>query len=256
MVGVGCPCETCRWKNTWLAIRGGAECELKRLKEEGIELPRDKRNLLFGLFGIPALTMMPLYFLNRRRDLLADKLSALPAAYYYTVGAAVTAGFIVCHALPGGGDRVRLETAKFERASLEVQALQRQLQEKDQKIDELKALRIPTPSLFPVDVHVNQSGTDACDSQGMICVSMSRFAVADKNDKFFGYTTPTCSAKLIRDSFCRQDHETDYALKGIVVRRSPEADEGVLDLSGTNTVCMRGEKGKQGIYQFANCVKP
>ena len=30
MVGVGCPCETCRWKNTWLAIRGGAECEIER----------------------------------------------------------------------------------------------------------------------------------------------------------------------------------------------------------------------------------
>jgi len=37
-VGVGCPCETCRWQNTWIAIRGGAECALK---EEGFaRLPR------------------------------------------------------------------------------------------------------------------------------------------------------------------------------------------------------------------------
>jgi insertion element IS1 protein InsB len=26
-VGVGCPCATCHWKNTGIAIRGGAECE-------------------------------------------------------------------------------------------------------------------------------------------------------------------------------------------------------------------------------------
>lgn len=53
---------------------------LKRLEEEGIELPSDKRNRLFGLFGILGLTMALLHFLHLGRDLLADKTSALPAA--------------------------------------------------------------------------------------------------------------------------------------------------------------------------------
>ena len=26
---VGCACEKCRWENTWIAIRGGAECEVQ-----------------------------------------------------------------------------------------------------------------------------------------------------------------------------------------------------------------------------------
>ena len=30
-VGVCCPCEKCHWENTWIAIRGGAECEPKEI---------------------------------------------------------------------------------------------------------------------------------------------------------------------------------------------------------------------------------
>jgi hypothetical protein len=113
------------------------------------------------------------------------------------------------------------------------------------------------PDLFPVDVRLGQSGTDACNVQGMVCVSMSLARrIRDVNRKFFGSSIPQCSAKVIRESSCSRDYQTDYALKGVVLRRSPEADAGVLDLSTADYFCLSSERGKQGIYQFANCLKP
>jgi len=195
---------------------------LKRLQEEGIELSRDKRNRLFGLFGIVGLTTAPLHFLRRGRDLLADTALTLPTAYYYTAGAAAAAGFITCHALPGG----------------------------------VTPAGILAPDLFPVAVTADQSGNDACDSRGMICVSMSRSSVFDVNKNFFGYSTPTCSAKVTRVPSCQRDFKTDFALKGVVLRRSPKAAKGVREFSGLDYFCLSSDKGKQGLYEFANCVKP
>jgi len=193
---------------------------LRRLEEEGIELPSDKRKRFFGLFGILGLSIAPLYFLNIGRDFLVNKASALPAAYYITAGVAAAAGIITCHIFSGGGD---------------------------------SAL---APKLFPVPIEFSQSGSDARESREMICISASRARLYDKNYKFFGYSTPSCSAKVIRNSSCQNDFKTDYALKGVVVRRSPEADEGVLDVSGGDYFCMSQDQGKQGRYEFANCVKP
>jgi hypothetical protein len=205
---------------------------LQRLREEGIELPRDKRNRLFRLFGIPSLVMVLLYvphrwfnrlvdFLERKRDRVVDQFAAVPAAYYYSAGAALTAGFIVCNVVP-----------------------------KDRPFDW-------RPNLIEVDVHLDQSGNDACDSKGMICVSMSRAPLYDVNRKFFGYSTPTCTATVIREPSCLQPFQTNYAVKGVILRRSPEADEGAQDPSpGTDFFCLEVEQGKEGIFQFANCVKP
>lgn len=197
---------------------------LKRLEEEGIKLSGDKRARLFGLLGVVGLTASPLYFLELARDLLADRVAALPNYYYYTAGAAAVAGFITCHALPA--DRAR------------------------------PAGRILAPDLFPVAIRVGQTGNDACDSQGMICVSASRSSIIDVDDRFFGYSTPPCTARVTRERSCRQDHDTDFALKGVVLRRSPDADEGVQDLSRTDLFCLGNDRGRQGIYEFANCVKP
>lgn len=197
---------------------------LKRLEEEGIKLPRDQRNRLFGLLGVVGLTASPLHLLQLRRDLLADRVSALPTAYYYTAGAAATAGFITCHALPA--DRAQ------------------------------PAGTILAPDLFPVAIGLDQTGNDACDSQGMICVSVSRSSIFDVEDNFFGYSTPSCTARVTREISCQRDHETDFALKGVVLRRSPDADEGVRDLSRTDFFCLSSDQGRQGTYQFANCVKP
>jgi hypothetical protein len=238
---------------------------LKCLQEEGIELPRDKRNLLFGLFGIPGWAMVPLYFLHRGRDRLADemaqKIATLPAASYYSAGAAVAAGFITCHALFGSGGIERpfievIEKIKAEAATEHItvtEVIDRIIRHYDEGKDR-QAKRLLMPDLFPVAVHLDQSGNDACDSQGMICVSMSRAPIHDMNLKFFGYTTPTCSARVIRESACSRAFKVDYALKGVVLRRSPE--EGVQDLSRRDFFCMEDEARKQGIYQFANCVKP
>ena len=112
------------------------------------------------------------------------------------------------------------------------------------------------PKLFPVPIEFSQSGSDACESRDMICVSVFRARIYDKNYKFFGYSTPSCSAKVTRNSSCKNDFKTDYALKGVIVRRSPKADEGVLDVSGGHYFCMSEDQGKQGRCEFANCVKP
>lgn len=192
---------------------------LKRLEEEGIKLPKDKRNRLFGLLGVVGIASTPLHFLQLRRDLFADRVSAVPTTYYYTAGAAATAGIITCHALPGGGD-------------------------------------IMAPDLFPVAISAGQTGNEACDSQGMICVSVSRSRIIDVEDRFFGYSTPPCTARVTRQSSCRSDYNTDFALKGVVLRRSPDADEGVQDASGSDHFCLGNDRGRQGIYEFANCVKP
>ena len=192
---------------------------LKRLEEEGIELPRDRRNRLFGLFGVLGVTMAPLYFLQLGRDFLVDRASALPAAYYYTAGAAAAAGVITCQVLSGGGDSTL------------------------------------APEIFPVPIALSQTGNDACDSRGMICVSVSRARIYDKNRKFFGYSTPPCSAKVVQRPSCERDHNTKYALTGVVVRKSPEADKGVLNISGNN-FCLSIGQGPQGRYEFANCVEP
>lgn len=271
---------------------------LRRLEEEGINLPLDMRHLLFGLFGILPRVMVPLYclqcgrdclvdFLQRQRPLLVDRIAAvvdtftaLPAAYYYTAGVAITAEFLTCDGAARGLDTIaykkgheaaqvevrqqaRLLSQRMAAVDAEVEArvaqgiaeAQRELRDAfEERLRSMSAKLLQQPELFRVDVRLNQSGTDACDSQGMICVSMTRKPIHDQNDKFFGNSTPTCSARVIRASRCSP--ETDYAMKGVVLRRSPEADAGVADLSGLDHFCLASEKGKQGIFQFANCVKP
>lgn len=197
---------------------------LKRLEEEGIKLPKDKRNRLFGLLGVVGVAAAPLQFLQFGRDLLADKVSTLPSAYYYTAVGAGAAGFLACHALPGD----QVGRADF----------------------------IPAPDLFPVPIRVGQTGTAACEAEGMICVSVSRTSILDVEQKFFGYSTPPCSARVTREFSCRADFNTDFAMTGVVLRRSPDADEGVQDLSGFSHFCLGYDQGRQGIYPSANCVKP
>jgi hypothetical protein len=95
---------------------------LQCLQQEGIHLRRGERHRLFGLFRISGLAMVPLSvlvdqrnflvdFLQRQRARLVDQtfaltatLSALPAAYYYTAGVAITAGFLTCHGAARGLD--------------------------------------------------------------------------------------------------------------------------------------------------------
>jgi hypothetical protein len=272
-------------KNAGVGKRKIRAAVLQRLKEEGVELRRDERNRLFGLFGISVLTMVPLYFLLHKRDLLVDflqrkcallvdktssladevaqKIVSLPAAYYYTAGVAITAGFITCHTGFWGrgleGPFIEfIEKMKAEAATghIPVTEVINRIIRHDEEGKARQATGLQQPELFPVPVHLNQSGNDTCDSQGKICVSMSRSRIYDENLKFFGYSTPPCTAKVIRQSSCVQIFQTDYAIKGIVVRRSPEADEGVLDASGADSFCMRDQQGKQGIYHFANCVNP
>jgi hypothetical protein len=300
---------------------------LQRLEAEGIILRRDQRHRLFGLFEIFGLALVPLYFLVDQRDRLVDflqhqrdrlvdqsfaltaKLSALPPAYYYTAGVAITAGFLTCHGVARGFDTIAykkghqaaqvaalserqavidaevkarvaqeiaqarreledtlsrrqaaLDTEVKARVAQEIAQAQRQLH--DTFEERLKARsRALVPNFFPVDVRLNQSGTDACHAQGMVCVWMSpALRIQDVNGKFFGSSIPPCSATVVRESAipfssCSRNFQTNYALKDVEVRRSPRADAGVQDLSRDH-FCLSDEKGKQGIYQFANCVKP
>jgi hypothetical protein len=264
---------------------------LQRLKEEGIELRRGERRRLLGLFGISTGVLAPLYvlvdqrnylvdFLRRQRDRLldrtaavADKLTALPAAYYYTAGVAITAGFLTCHGAARGLDTIAykkgheaaqvaalsereaaIDAEVKARVAQEIAQARRELQDtfEERVMDRYREL---APALSPVDVRLNQSGTDACKAEKMICVSMSRTRIHERrSNKFFGFSTPPCSARVIREPICPP--ETDYAMKGVVLERSPEADPGVSDFSGNDYFCLTKEKGKQGIFQSANCVKP
>jgi hypothetical protein len=58
---------------------------------------------------------------------------------------------------------------------------------------------------------------------------MTRTPLGDENHKFFGYTTPTCSARVIREPGCLRPFQVDYAVKGVVLRRSPDADPEAKD---------------------------
>lgn len=193
---------------------------VKRLQDEGIELPEEKRKLYLGLFGGLSIGSAPLFFLEASRDFLADKIIGLPTAYLYTAGAAAVFGFIGCHTLFGGGG------------------------------DPLN------PDLYQVSINVDETASQACDTEGMICVSVTRAIVYDKNDKFYGYSTPTCSAKVAKSSSCKQDFDMDHAVTGVVVRRSPDADEDVENLSTLDQFCLSGDEGERGFYEYANCVKP
>jgi hypothetical protein len=182
------------------------------------------------------------------------KLTAFPAVSYYTAGVAVTAvtaGFITCHVLSESVEKpfiefiknIRAEAAAEGRTAAEV--INRIIRH-DEEGKARSAKLLQQPEYFPIDVRFNQSGTDACDAQGMICVSMARRRIIDINHKFFGHSTPTCSAKVIREPTCSRNFQTDYALKGIVLRRSPEADAGAQDLSGADFSCLGAQEEKQG----------
>jgi hypothetical protein len=212
-------------ENTGASKRKIRAAVLKRLEEEGIHLPPDKRNRLFGFFGVLGFAMLPLHFLEQGRDIFVDSVSSLPSATYYAAGAAAVAGFVICHTFSGGEEATPSE-------------------------------RFLVPDLFPVPIIVGQSGDIACHTQGMACVSVSLSPILDSNGKFFGNSTPPCSALVRRISSCRRDYGTDFALKGVFIRRSPDADTGALDLSSFDHFCLVNEKGKLGIYEFANCVKP
>ena len=194
---------------------------IRRLEEEGIELTEENRKLYLGLFGGLGLGSAPLFFVETARDFFADKLIGLPTAYLYTAGVAAVAGFLGCHTLFGGGG------------------------------DALN------PDTHPIPIKVGQSGSQACADEDMICVSVRRAPIVDINGKFFGYSTPTCNSPVQGESSsCDRDYGTTYAMTGVVVVQSPDADEGVEDHSGATHFCLSDKKGKKGIYEFANCVKP
>lgn len=195
---------------------------LKRLEEEGVSLRPDQRKYLFGLVGAFGLLAPPAYLAQAGGNWLVDTATSIPASYYATAGASALAGVVVCGSLP----------------------------------DNAREANLLAPELVQVPVSVNQSGTDACDSRGLICVSMTRSGIADKEDRFFGYSTPTCEAKVVFGlANCKADFGTDYALQGVVIRRSPNADEDVRDITG-DFFCLGSERGRVGVYEFANCVAP
>jgi len=201
------------------------EVVLKRLEEQGVSLRPDQRKYLFGFVGALGLLAPPAYLAQAGGNWLVDKATSVPASYYATAGASAFAGVVVCHALP-------------EDAPAEANLL--------------------APDLVQVPVSMNQSGTDACDSRGPICVSMRRTRITDTEERFFGYSTPTCESTVVSgsDKNCKRDFNTDYALDGVKLRLSPDADENVADLSGFQYFCLISERGREGVYEFANCVAP
>ncbi len=215
----------------------------KRLEEEGIELPPDKRNRIFGMLGVIGLTTVPLHLLLVGSDWLVDKAVGLPSAYYYTAGAAAALGMIICHSLTVAidGRSGSEQTPDIYKVPI------------TQTPDIDPTAIMQTPDIYKVDIELYQSGTMACDAKDMICVSVSRGEALDTEGKFFGYITPTCSAKIISKPSCK---DTSYAINEIVVRKSPNADADVEDLSGESYACLISERGKQGAYQSANCVEP
>jgi len=188
-----------------------------------VSLRPDQRKYLFGFVGAFGLLAPPAYLAQAGGNWLVDKAASIPASYYATAGASAFAGVVVCHTLPAG-------------APAEENLL--------------------APELVQVPVSVNQSGTDACDSRGLICVSMRRTRITDTERRFFGYSTPTCEAKVVSGlGNCKADFGTDYALQGVVIRRSPNADEDVRNITG-DFFCLGSGRGREGVYEFANCVPP
>jgi len=195
---------------------------LKRLEEEGVSLRPDQRKYLFGFVGAFGLLAPLLTWPRPEATGWSTRLHPSPS-YYATAGASAFAGVVVCHTLPAG-------------APAEENLL--------------------APELVQVPVSVNQSGTDACDSRGLICVSMRRTRITDTERRFFGYSTPTCEAKVVSGlGNCKADFGTDHALQGVVIRRSPNADEDVRNITG-DFFCLGSGRGREGVYEFANCVPP
>jgi hypothetical protein len=199
------------------------EFVVQRLAEEGITLPKEKRRGLFCLFGVVGWSMAPLVMFYESWDFLVDSTLSVPRNYAYTAAIAAAAGIVstgAIYTVSGAGDD------------------------------------LACPGLVPADIVENQSGEEACDAIGMICVSVSRARVTDRKGSFFGYSTPTCSAAIRRKKSCQEHFGTEFAMSGVIVRRSPDADPDVEQITDTSSFCLFTEEGKQGIYRSANCVAP
>ena len=195
---------------------------LKRLREEGIDLAaRSRRNRILALFGVSSLMLSPLIFSQSIWDDAIDRISRLPISHFFVGGSAAVASVFVCHEIS------------------------------DSSINPLLI-----PDLHQVPVRVGQSGTDACEARDLICVSIARATIFDRNDRFVGYSTPTCSSRIVERSWCRHDFQTQYAYEGVVIRKSLDADPNAEEVSGNHFFCLNDEQGRSGVYEFANCVEP
>ncbi|MFH1390950.1 MAG: hypothetical protein ABIH20_01425 [Candidatus Diapherotrites archaeon] len=97
------------------------------------------------------------------------------------------------------------------------------------------------------------TGSEVCYERDMSCISLSTTQVVDQESLFYGFITPNCEAQVVRESRCVTSHNTEFALKGVDYVKSPNAESS--EYFNVDYLCLRNEKGKQGIYEFAYCVK-
>jgi hypothetical protein len=206
----------------------------ERLAQEGIDLPSGTLNRVFGTCGILGLATLPLHMLRVAQDFTVERIAGFPNALAYTVGGASTVTLVVC------GTVTHQEVGDLRAENLNLRAQMESM-----------------PKIEQVDIGSYSTGSRACDAQGLICVSVARSHIQDHRGRFFGYSTPTCAAKVIRRASCQDDHGTDYAMSGVVVQRSPNAHpDADVSRGHLDYFCLSSEKGKRGIYEFANCVHP
>lgn len=108
------------------------------------------------------------------------------------------------------------------------------------------------PVIEQVTVRANQNGHDACKAVGLICVSVSQTEVLVK-EKFYGHSTPTCSARIAKRSGCLEDYNTPYAYTNVHIVKSPNADPSIKETL-TNFFCIKSSD--DGSYNYANCTNP
>lgn len=203
-----------------------------RLADEGLALPSDKLNKIFGMCGVVGVAAWIPHIMLRAQDAMVGQAKDLPKAYFYTAAGAATASLFVCgYVSPVEDTELMIENRELREALAQV------------------------PKTTQVPVGLNQNGTDACNEHGLICVSLARAEVADVDRIFYGYSTPTCVSKVVRQPDCQDRFDTDYAMSNVVIRRSPSSTSDA-DLSGESSFCLDGIDGKQGIYLSANCVDP
>lgn len=110
-----------------------------------------------------------------------------------------------------------------------------------------------TSIVYLADVTLGKTGSEVCFDKNMSCIALSTTKIIDEEQKFYGFSTPSCNSPVVKKTICIAGYGTEYAIENVDYEKSPNAES--TKTFAAKYFCLGSEEGKKGIYRYAYCVK-
>lgn len=103
-----------------------------------------------------------------------------------------------------------------------------------------------------IDIPLDATGSEACQSIGMSCISVTSSRTVDSKDRFCGYSNPTCTSRVRHYRHCIKNADgsyANYALDRTAWRRASDATRGAECTGGNRILCLPEPE-----YESAICI--